>query len=252
MEKGFLHTHILTVALFLLIYLIKTSLLVFNKKSLMFFIVAIVSVLVIIGAVFKLNLYFFLGDIGVGGLLIALTAFGPSEFNESLIKFSKITKVPEMIISFLFLGTGIYLLTQVPEIKSLLIIKICIVFASIPIAVIGFKKGNKFLAVLSLLMIITSYGLAEMSKKQKSKTMENIATTNIDGKTLFEASCSSCHGSDGKLGLMGSPDLSQSTMDINARIEIIKNGKGNMTPFAGMLTDEQINAVAGYVETLKK
>jgi len=203
MEKGMLHTHILSVVLFLLIYLIKTVLLVSNK-------------------------------------------------NENLTKFSKMVKVPEMIISFLFLGTGIYLMTQVPEIKSLLIIKICIVFASIPVAIIGFKKSNKLMAVLSLLMIIAAYGLAEMSKKQKSKSEGNIVAMDVDGKKIFEASCALCHGADGKLGLMGSPDLTISAMDINARLEIIKNGKGNMTPFAEKLTDEQINAVAVYVETLKK
>ena len=203
MEKGILHTHILSVVLFLLIYLIKTILLVANK-------------------------------------------------NENLAKFSKMVKVPEMIVSFLFLGTGIYLLTQIPEIKSLLIIKIIIVFASIPVAIIGFKKNNKIMAVLSLVMIITAYGLAEMSKKQKSKAMENIVATDLDGKALYEASCTSCHGSDGTLGLLGAKDLSKSTLDINAQLDIIKNGKGAMTPFAGTLTDEQINAVAVYLETLKK
>lgn len=203
MEKGMLHTHLLSVILFLVIYLVKTVLLVANK-------------------------------------------------DEGLQKFTKITKVPEMIISVLFLGTGIYMLTQVPEIKSMLIIKIVIVFASIPIAIIGFKKKNKALAILSLIMLIAAYGLAEMSKKQKSKTMETISSTNIDGKDIFEKRCVQCHGSDGKLGLMGSPDLSNSTMDLNQRIEIIKNGKGFMTPFNGLLSDEQINAVAAHIETLKK
>ena len=108
------------------------------------------------------------------------------------------------------------------------------------------------MAVLSLLMIISAYGLAEMSKKQKSKAMENIVASDLDGKALYEASCTSCHGSDGKLGLLGAKDLTISGLDINARLEIIKNGKGAMTPFAGLLTDEQINAVAVYVETLKK
>ena len=79
MEIGIRHTHLLTVILFLLIYLIKTFLLLTNK-------------------------------------------------NENLEKFTKVVKVPEMIISTLFLGTGIYLLTQIPEIKSLLIIKIKIQF----------------------------------------------------------------------------------------------------------------------------
>lgn len=203
METAFRHTHILSVVLFLLIYLIKTILLVTNKE-------------------------------------------------EGLTKFTKIVKVPEMIISTLFLATGIYMITQVPEIKSLLIIKIVIVLASIPLAVIGFKKKNKALAVISLLLIITAYGLAEMSKKQKSKAMENISETNINGQELFNASCVSCHGTDGKLGLSGAKDLSITTMDVEAKIEIIKNGKNAMAAYAGTLTDEQIKAVAEYTESLKK
>lgn len=203
METGIRHTHLLSVILFLLIYLIKTVLLLSNK-------------------------------------------------NEGLAKFTKVVKVPEMIVSTLFLVTGIYLLTQIPEIKSLLIIKIVAVLISIPLAIIGFKKKNKVLAVLSLLLIIGAYGMAEMSKKQKSKSMETISGTNLNGQELFNASCVSCHGADGKLGLMEASDLSISTMEFAAKIEIIKNGKGAMTPFAEILTEEQIKAVAEYTESLKK
>lgn len=203
METGIRHTHLLSVILFLLIYLIKTVLLLSNK-------------------------------------------------NEGLAKFTKVVKVPEMIVSTLFLATGIYLLTQIPEIKSLLIIKIIAVLISIPLAIIGFKKKNKVLAVLSLLLIIGAYGMAEMSKKQKSKSMETISGSNLNGQELFNASCISCHGADGKLGLMEASDLSISTMELTAKIEIIKNGKGAMTPFAEILTEEQIKAVAEYSESLKK
>ncbi len=203
METGIRHTHLLTVILFLLIYLIKTALLLLNK-------------------------------------------------NEALANFTKKVKVPEMIISTLFLATGIYMITQVPEIKSLLIIKIIAVLVSIPLAIIGFKKGNKALAVIALLLLITAYGLAEMSKKQKSKSMETITETVVDGKAIYNASCITCHGEDGKLALMGAKDLTQTQMDLNAKIEIIKTGKNAMTPFAGMLNDEQIHAVAEYVESLKK
>ncbi len=203
METGIRHTHLLTVILFLAIYLIKTTLLLMNKE-------------------------------------------------EALTKFSKGVKVPEMIVSFLFLGTGIYMMTQLPEIKSLLIIKIVAVLLSIPLAVIGFKKKNKMLAVASLLLIITAYGLAEMSKKQKSKSMETISESTINGQELYIASCEKCHGADGKLNLMGAKDLSVSTMDVNARIDIIKNGKNAMTPFESMLSPEQIKAIAEYTQALKK
>src|SRR6478609_248392 len=106
MYKVILHTHYLVVTLFLLIYVIKTILLLSNK-------------------------------------------------NDLLASFVKKTRIAEMIISFLFLGTGIYLATQLPfggKYDYLFWIKICMVFASIPIAIIGFKKSNKILAALSLLL----------------------------------------------------------------------------------------------------
>jgi mono/diheme cytochrome c family protein len=81
--------------------------------------------------------------------------------------------------------------------------------------------------------------------------MENILSS-MNGQEIFNASCTSCHGADGKLKLMGAADLSASSMDLAARIEIIKNGKGAMTPFGSMLNDEQIKAVAEYSQSLKK
>ena len=84
----------------------------------------------------------------------------------ALDRFAKIFKVPEMIISTGFLVTGIWMYTQIGAIKSMQIIKLVAVVASIPLAVIAFKKKNKALAVLSFVLILMAYGLAEMSKKQ--------------------------------------------------------------------------------------
>jgi mono/diheme cytochrome c family protein len=205
--KAIYYTHLVSVIIFLVLYLVKTILLVMDKQ-------------------------------------------------EPLAKMTRVTKVPEMIISVLFLVTGIYMLTQIPEIKSFMIIKVIAVFASIPLAVIGFKKKKKILAILAVILLIAAYGLAEMSKKQgsskqKSKGTETSATAEI-GHDIFVANCVACHGEDGKLQLMGSPDLSVSSQPLETRIEIIRNGKGVMNGFAGILNEEQIRAVAEYSETLKK
>ncbi len=202
MYKAIFYTHLISVNLFLLIYLVKTILLLANK-------------------------------------------------NEGLAKFTKTVKVPEMIVSTLFLLTGIYMLTQIPEIKTLMIIKIIAVCVSIPLAVIGFKKGKKALAVLAFLLIVAAYGLAEMSKKQKGTSIES-PVVSLKGQEIYTANCAKCHGDDGKLGLMGSLDLTVSAKSMEEKMEIIKNGKGAMTPFSGQLNDEQIKAVAEFTETLKK
>ncbi|MFO0357716.1 MAG: c-type cytochrome [Sphingobacteriaceae bacterium] len=197
MYKGILHTHTLVVTLFLLIYVIKTILLLGNRADL-------------------------------------------------LQKFTKLVKVPEMIISALFLITGIYLATQQPfggKFDYLFWIKLVMVFTSIPLAVIGFKKSNKILAALSLLLITGSYGLAEVYHKKKAIT-DTIVAGN-DGKALYEANCNVCHGADGKLGMAGAKDLSASALDLAAMKEIILHGKGAMP--ASTLNEEQAQAVAEYV-----
>lgn len=205
MYKGILHTHYLVVVLFLLIYVIKTILLLSNKTEL-------------------------------------------------LARFTKKVKVAEMIVSFLFLATGIYLTTQLPfggRYDYLFYIKIGLVLASIPIAVVGFKKSNKILAALSLLMITGSFGLAESYHKKKGISKESPAIlASNDGEGLYKANCVTCHGSDGKLGISGAKDLSTSTMQLAEIKEIILHGKGLMP--AAQVDEEQASAIADYVDTAIK
>ncbi len=166
---------------------------------------------------------------------------------EKLEQYSRPTKVPEMILSLVFLGTGVYMLLELPGINNMMIIKIAVVLASIPIAIIGFKRKNKVLALFSFLMLIGAYGLAEMSKKRANK----VDASGISGKELFEANCARCHGADGKAGLMGSKDLSKSKMDINEMMVIISEGKGLMTPYRDQLTEQQILEIARHVGTFQ-
>lgn len=201
MYKGFLHTHYLVVTIFLLIYVVKTILLLSNK-------------------------------------------------NDLLAVFTKKVRVFEMIISSLFLITGIYLTTQLPfggKYDNLFFIKVAMVFISIPLAVVGFKRSNKILAALSLLLLTGSFGIAEAYSKRKAIPKEGVTAVNEhDGKALYENYCMACHGSDGKLGMSGAKDMSATTMDLAAIKDVILHGKGAMP--AAQLSEEQANAVAQYVE----
>lgn len=200
MHKGFLHTHTLVVTLFLLIYVIKTILLLSNK-------------------------------------------------NDLLATFTKKVKVFEMIISALFLITGIYLATQLPfggKFDYLFYIKVSMVLISIPLAIVGFRKSNKILAALSLLLITGSYGLAEVYGKKKGIPKDaSTAIAANDGKGLYEVNCTMCHGADGKLGIAGANDLSASQLEPAAVAEIILNGRNSMPKAA--VTEEQAQAIAEYV-----
>jgi mono/diheme cytochrome c family protein len=170
-----------------------------------------------------------------------------SNKNDLLQKFTKAVKVPEMIVSFLFLATGVYLLTLLPVIKVMMWVKIGLVFASIPLAVIGFKKQNKVLAALSLLMITASYGIAEAEKKKREKG-ETVVAGNINGKEIYDAKCMLCHGGDGKAKLNGAADLSATVYDVAAIKNVVMNGQKTMVPISD-LSPEQAEAVAAYVES---
>lgn len=200
MYKGFLHTHYLVVTLFLLIYVIKTILLLSNR-------------------------------------------------NDLLATFTKKMRIFEMIVSSLFLITGIYLATQLPlgnKYDYLFYVKIVMVLVAIPVAIIGFKRSNKILAALSLLLITGSFGIAEAYSKRKSTPKD--AETSIsatDGKSLYERNCSSCHGNDGKLGMAGAMDLSATQLDESSIAEIIQHGRGAMAPAA--VTEEEAKSISQYV-----
>ncbi|MES2512509.1 MAG: cytochrome c [Bacteroidota bacterium] len=167
-----------------------------------------------------------------------------SDKNDLLETFKKKTKVIEMIVSFGFLATGIFLIMQLPEINKFTIIKLTLVFLSIPLAVIGFKKKNKILATLSFFFIVVSFSLAYKAKSAKAG--DKIVV--INGKEIFEEKCELCHGRDGKQGTNGAKDLSVTQLSHTGITEIITQGKNTMASYKDVLTAEQIEAVAVYIE----
>jgi len=79
------------------------------------------------------------------------------------------------------------------------------------------------------------------------------------GKKIFVANCATCHGADGKgtsTGrAMGVKDLHapEAVKMTNAQMkQLISNGKGNMPPWKGQLSEAQINEVAAFVRSLQK
>lgn len=168
-----------------------------------------------------------------------------SDKHDLLEKFKAKTKIVEMIVSFGFLATGIFLMTQMPSINTFMIVKIALVLASIPLAVIGFKKKNKILATLSFFFLIVSFSLAFKSKASKAGG----AIAAVNGKEIFEEKCSLCHGNDGKLAMSGAKDLSVTQLNHQSIVAIITDGKNTMASYKTVLSTEQIEAVANYIES---
>jgi mono/diheme cytochrome c family protein len=176
---------------------------------------------------------------------------------ETLTNYTAKTKIAEMVLSFLFLATGIYLIAAGPALSSLMYLKLALVLASIPIAIVGFKKGNKILAFVAVIFLVFAYGLAEVNKKryaQMDKAPIDTTTVASDpiavGKEVYTAKCVACHGEAGDASLGGAKNLKITQLTDDQQKEIILHGKGGMSAFSS-LSENQVNGLILYIKTLK-
>lgn len=209
MYLGLLHLHVLTVILFLLIHLIKTTVLLLNK-------------------------------------------------HDFLDKINKILKIPHIVISSLFLLSGVYLLFNAGSVRegTWIYIKVLIILAAIPLAVVGIKRKNKLLSVISLLLFIYVYGVSEtkssiMKPVKPVISIQSSEDKQTAGKLIYEKVCINCHGADGTSGLSGAANLAASKLDKEEVKDLIRNGKKNMIAYKEILAEEEIEAVADYVNSLR-
>jgi mono/diheme cytochrome c family protein len=70
-------------------------------------------------------------------------------------------------------------------------------------------------------------------------------------KKLYDVKCALCHGYDGAQQFAGAKDLTQSVLPKNEVLLRISEGKGSMPPHKDVLSEEQIDALADFVLTLR-
>jgi mono/diheme cytochrome c family protein len=190
---------------------------------------------------------------------------------EFLAKVRTKLKMVDPVLGVLMLATGGYLLSLYgSDAPTYLWIKLLIVLIIIPIGIVAFKKENKAMAILSLLLTFYIYGASETGSLTFSKAetvavsadspAQNAKKIVIDGSTaellkngkeVYLAECKKCHGKDGKKGLFKSPDLTQSKLNLSERVAWIEKGKGVMPAYKDELSETEIKAVALYLDELK-
>jgi mono/diheme cytochrome c family protein len=70
-------------------------------------------------------------------------------------------------------------------------------------------------------------------------------------KKLYDVKCALCHGYDGAQQFAGAKDLTQSVLPKNEIVLRIAEGKGSMPPHKDVLSEEQMDALADFVLTLR-
>ncbi len=74
----------------------------------------------------------------------------------------------------------------------------------------------------------------------------------VNAESTYKTYCGLCHGQKGEMSINGAKILMDTNTSLAERVAQIYYGKGTMTPFKGTLKDEQIIAVAQYIDELKK
>ncbi|GJM59873.1 c-type cytochrome [Persicobacter diffluens] len=111
---------------------------------------------------------------------------------------------------------------------------------------------NLVFGLLALMIVLVSAcgGSEKKESQQKQEAPKKVAQVDPGKKAYRKAACNTCHGWDGKKGMYNSADLSQTQMTIEERIEIIRKGKGDMNAFEDVLSPQEIEAVAKYLDKL--
>jgi mono/diheme cytochrome c family protein len=102
-------------------------------------------------------------------------------------------------------------------------------------------KKNTLFSVLFMLVSCST---------NKTSENESVAPVIINGEQLYNSNCATCHRITGEGGISGAKDLRITQLDTTGIKAIIQNGKNAMMPFKEMLSNEEINAVVAYVQTL--
>ena len=174
--------------------------------------------------------------------------------DKNFVLYRKKTRFAEMIITMLFLVTGIIMFTmRSGGFHFTLYIKLTIIIFAIPIAIIGFRKKNKFLVFVATSLFIMTYGIADLSTTKMKEVHIELPVTDVNyGKVLYERNCSTCHGDKGASQLNGATDLAYEDFSLFAISETIRNGSisKKMGGFKTLDTLE-IDAISRHVLTLK-
>ncbi|MHA6246409.1 SirB2 family protein [Pontibacter sp. CAU 1760] len=228
---AFLHTHVLVVVLFLLLFTVKAVLLLLNKRDALAKMRSKTKVLdMIFGTLILLSggYLLFLYNGGIPTYLIVKIVLVLAAIPLGIIGIKRENKVLTVLALFIFLY--VY---GVAETNSLSMNKTEAI-AEAPEAEPGDDRLSE-----------TEHPQEEIMAAMSEAQLEN-------AKAIYNKLCASCHGENGAKGIAGAANLTESQLGLNGRINVIENGRGLMPGFGDQLTEQEAEALAAYTITLKK
>jgi len=236
---AFLHTHVLVVVLFLILFAIKAVLLLLNKRAALDKMRSKTKVLdIIFGTLILLTggYLLFLYNGGIPTWLIIKIVLVLVAIPVGIVGIKRENKVLAVLALFIFLY--VY---GVAETKSLSMDKD------------GASAQNAAPATPEADAAETGdAGLSQSASAQEAIVASMSAAQLDNAKAIYENLCASCHGADGMKGTGGAANLTGSNLSLNDRINVIRQGRGLMPGFGDQLTEQDAEALAAYTITLKK
>jgi mono/diheme cytochrome c family protein len=99
-----------------------------------------------------------------------------------------------------------------------------------------------------LIPLIVLYSCTE-SKVEENNS--NSTPAESYSKQLYTLNCGSCHGKDGKLGVAGAKDLSQTSLSDDEKKNVILKGQNGMPSFESRLEKEDIDSIIQYIKNFE-
>ena len=234
---AFLHTHVLVVVLFLLLFTVKTVLLLLNKRE---------TLTKLRNKTKVLEMIF--------GTLILITG-GWMLVNYNGIPSWLITKVVLVLVA---IPLGIVGLKR--ENKVLAVLALLIFVYVYGVAETDSLTMKKEAAENTTVIDTPETDAAETGDSTLSNSEDTqqdiVASLNetalANAQTIFVQQCATCHGEDGAKGTSGAANLTESQLNLNDRKGVIAKGRGLMPGFEEQLSEQEIDELAAYTLTLKK
>ena len=99
--------------------------------------------------------------------------------------------------------------------------------------------------------IAPAYTATHNNDVDSAKNPTKLAAT-MPGEQIFQQRCAPCHGLGGNARNENAANLQTSRIDSLSITQTIKNGRGIMPTFNGVLNDSDLAHLAVYVKSLRK